>query len=74
MFFGGMFVVVIAFTKTGLPDAAWNFCVPAIRAYNYVGIVVFVVFLYVTSNLFNNVPVVLLVTEHVTKVIPGETV
>jgi Na+/H+ antiporter NhaD/arsenite permease-like protein len=65
LFFCGLFVVVHAFARTGLPDRAWAALLPAMRLDTPGGIATFSAAMATASNVVSNVPTVLLVAGHV---------
>ncbi|KAA8533700.1 hypothetical protein F0562_031217 [Nyssa sinensis] len=66
-FFCGMFVTVKGFNETGIPNMIWEFIEPYARIDHFRGIVVLAAVIVVLSNLFSNVPTVLLVGKLVAK-------
>jgi len=61
VFFAALFVVVAAFAATGLPDRAWQFAEPHMQLATTRGVNWFTGFTVLGSNLFSNVPLVMLV-------------
>jgi Na+/H+ antiporter NhaD/arsenite permease-like protein len=64
LFFAGLFVVVQGFGDTGLPERAWRAVEPSMSLDSAGGVAVLTTALVVGSNLVSNVPLVLLVGEH----------
>lgn len=60
VFFAGLFVVVAAFAQTGLPGAAWQLAVPHLQLASARGVAWLTGYTLVGSNLFSNVPLVML--------------
>jgi Na+/H+ antiporter NhaD/arsenite permease-like protein len=64
LFFAGLFVVVKGLGSTGLPDAAWARVAPAMSLTSAPGLAVMTAALAIGSNVVSNVPLVLLVGDH----------
>ncbi|MCC7535821.1 MAG: anion transporter, partial [Deltaproteobacteria bacterium] len=67
VFFVSLFIVVAALGKTGLPEQAWRAAAPWMGLRDPGGITAFSALLVVGSNLFSNVPMVLLTGPHLTE-------
>ncbi|MDB4976226.1 MAG: Anion transporter [Myxococcaceae bacterium] len=59
-FFAGLFVVVAAFAATGFPDRAWQLAVPHLQLGTAGGVAWLTGYTTLGSNLFSNVPLVML--------------
>jgi Na+/H+ antiporter NhaD/arsenite permease-like protein len=59
-FFAALFVVVAAFANTGFPADAWNMAAPHLQLDRPLGVTWFSAYTLVGSNLFSNVPLVML--------------
>jgi Na+/H+ antiporter NhaD/arsenite permease-like protein len=60
VFFAALFVVVAGFASTGLPQAAWHFAAPHLELASARGVAWFTGYTLLGSNLFSNVPLVML--------------
>ncbi|MEY4510728.1 MAG: hypothetical protein RLZZ450_2850 [Pseudomonadota bacterium] len=60
VFFAALFVVVAAFAQTGLPDAAFALAAPHLALYTTSGVAWLTSYTLIGSNLFSNVPLVML--------------
>lgn len=60
VFFAALFVVVEGFAATGLPGAAWTFAAPHLDLAHPLGVAWFSGYTLLGSNLFSNVPLVML--------------
>jgi Na+/H+ antiporter NhaD/arsenite permease-like protein len=60
VFFAALFVVVAAFAQTGLPDAAFQLAAPHLQLYTASGVAWLTSYTLIGSNLFSNVPLVML--------------
>lgn len=60
VFFAALFVVVSAFASTGYPDAAFKLAAPHLALYTNSGVAWLTSYTLVGSNLFSNVPLVML--------------
>jgi Na+/H+ antiporter NhaD/arsenite permease-like protein len=60
VFFASLFVVVEGFVTTGLPLAAWQFAAPHLELARPLGVTWFSGYTLLGSNLFSNVPLVML--------------
>lgn len=59
-FFAALFVVVAGFAATGLPSAAWSWVAPHLELTRASGVAWFTGYTLLGSNLFSNVPLVML--------------
>lgn len=64
LFFAGLFVVIDGFDQTGLPDAAWALAQPQMSLGTAGGLAMLSAVLVAGSNIVSNVPLVLLVGDH----------
>lgn len=60
VFFAALFVVVSAFASTGFPERAWQLAVPHMQLQTTAGVVWLSTYTVLGSNLFSNVPLVML--------------
>jgi len=60
VFFASLFIVVDGFAATGFPSAAWAFVAPHLELRQASGVAWFTGYTLVGSNLFSNVPLVML--------------
>ncbi len=60
VFFAGLFIVVAAFANTGFPGQAWQWAAPHLQLRTASGVTWFSGYTLVGSNLFSNVPLVML--------------
>jgi Na+/H+ antiporter NhaD/arsenite permease-like protein len=60
VFFAGLFVVVGAFASTGLPARAWQLAAPHMQLHTPTGVAWLSAYTTLGSNLFSNVPLVML--------------
>ncbi|XP_068646411.1 silicon efflux transporter LSI2-like [Aristolochia californica] len=65
LFFGGMFITVDGFNKTGIPSAFWDLMEPHAQIDSATGIIVLAAVILVLSNVASNVPTVLLIGARV---------
>lgn len=67
IFFAALFVVVEGFAATGLPGHAWAFAAPHLALETPLGVAWFAGYTVLGSNLFSNVPLVMLTGPLLTK-------
>ncbi|MET0344499.1 MAG: SLC13 family permease [Polyangiales bacterium] len=60
VFFSALFVVVEGFAATGLPQTAWQLAAPHLALHGASGVAAFSAYTVIGSNLFSNVPLVML--------------
>ncbi|KAI5066423.1 hypothetical protein GOP47_0019047 [Adiantum capillus-veneris] len=65
VFFGGMFISVDGFNKTGIPTTFWDAVEPYARTTNTIGALVLTLVVIILSNVASNVPTVLLLGSRV---------
>ncbi|MCO5554198.1 hypothetical protein L7F22_007726 [Adiantum nelumboides] len=65
VFFGGMFISVDGFNKTGIPSTFWDAVEPYARTTNMLGALFLTLVVIVLSNVASNVPTVLLLGSRV---------
>lgn len=72
IFFSALFIVVHGFQKSEFPLQIWNALYPILDLSTWLGVLLYIPFVMIGSNIVSNVPLVLLLAPHINTLPPGE--